>query len=338
MATPLVSVITPAYQSEKTIAALVAALDRQNYPKDKFEFILVDDGSSDSTYETARAALARTRIDAHLLHHVRARRYGPAPARNAALAVARGRLIAFTDADCIPDRDWLEQIERSLVVDGHAVIGGDIRCEDALIFPWRVSPAGHDAANANMAIDLAKTGPFRYSEDFWGAGCEDLDLIFRLQHQGHAMHSDRMVRIEHPPNVLGIKRVCQRAYNRTNEIIFFKKHGRAALSAMGNFFRPRFFGRISIAAVVAAVEIGALAILIFGSQAARRNILIIAGVAMAAFISGGYRATVTYNPAGRPVHMNLGARLWTMVTVAVYLPVFLVGRLVGSWRYRIFVL
>ena len=48
---PAVSVIVPAYNEEKTLAKTVSSLLRMDYPKDKIEVIVVDDGSKDRTYE-----------------------------------------------------------------------------------------------------------------------------------------------------------------------------------------------------------------------------------------------------------------------------------------------
>jgi glycosyltransferase involved in cell wall biosynthesis len=97
-ARPLVSVIVPAYQAEAYLdAALISARD-QNY--DQLEVIVIDDGSTDRTAEIAAA---------HGVRVLSQPNGGPAAARNAGVAVARGEFVTILDADDIWPRDRLSQ-------------------------------------------------------------------------------------------------------------------------------------------------------------------------------------------------------------------------------------
>ncbi|MDX1413614.1 MAG: sugar transferase [Candidatus Promineifilaceae bacterium] len=100
-----VSVIVPAYQAAKTIAACLYALNNQNTSL-PYEVIVVDDGSTDPT-----ADLAKPLCD-HLILHPNKR--GPAAARNSGVNQAQGEYICFTDSDCAPEKDWIEQIISAL--------------------------------------------------------------------------------------------------------------------------------------------------------------------------------------------------------------------------------
>ena len=95
----LLSVIVPARNAAGTLPALLAALETQ-VDAGPFEVIVADDGSRDATPDLARAAGAR-------VAHTTRPGSGPGAARNAGLALARGAILAFTDADCIPAPDWL---------------------------------------------------------------------------------------------------------------------------------------------------------------------------------------------------------------------------------------
>jgi glycosyltransferase involved in cell wall biosynthesis len=100
---PLVSVIVPAYNAERYLPECLASIDAQNVPF-SVETIIVDDGSLDST-----AALATRHPRSTLLSQANR---GPAAARNAGVAAARGKFIAFLDADDIWPKGKLEpQIE-----------------------------------------------------------------------------------------------------------------------------------------------------------------------------------------------------------------------------------
>jgi glycosyltransferase involved in cell wall biosynthesis len=93
-----VSVVIPARDAEAMIGRTVAAVVAQELDGE-FEVVVVDDGSTDATAETARAAGAR------VVSNATSR--GPADARNAGVAATRAPLLAFTDADCVPAPGWL---------------------------------------------------------------------------------------------------------------------------------------------------------------------------------------------------------------------------------------
>lgn len=92
-----VSVVVPAFNAASSIGACVRSL--KDLEPAAEEIIVVDDASTDATAEVAEAAGARV---------VRLKRNGgPGVARNEGAAVARGEYLAFIDADCIAQRDWL---------------------------------------------------------------------------------------------------------------------------------------------------------------------------------------------------------------------------------------
>jgi glycosyltransferase involved in cell wall biosynthesis len=96
-----VSVIIPAYNAEATITQALDALTGQDFDDD-YEVIVVDDDSTDRTLEAAE----RAGSGATILHQAQ---LGPAAARNLGVEHAAGRLLAFTDADCVPSPSWLRE-------------------------------------------------------------------------------------------------------------------------------------------------------------------------------------------------------------------------------------
>lgn len=97
---PRVSVIVPVWNDADRLRRCVEALNAQTLPADDFEIIVVDNGSTDNSYEVA-SSFARTIALKEELP-------GSYNARNRGLSVARGRYIAFTDSDCVPTPNWLE--------------------------------------------------------------------------------------------------------------------------------------------------------------------------------------------------------------------------------------
>lgn len=96
-----VSVVVPAYNASQTLGSCLDALTRQTYPRDSYEIIVVDDGSTDSTAEVAG------RYPVSYLHQ---ENRGPATARNVGAATGSGEILLFTDSDCIPTVDWIEEM------------------------------------------------------------------------------------------------------------------------------------------------------------------------------------------------------------------------------------
>src|SRR5947209_17929515 len=96
---PSISVIIPARDARATLGDTLRGLAEQACAE-RFEVIVVDDGSRDGTAELARSC---TRVD----HVVRLAGEGPARARNAGAARAASPELAFLDADCLPAPGWL---------------------------------------------------------------------------------------------------------------------------------------------------------------------------------------------------------------------------------------
>lgn len=121
-ALPLVSVVVPTYNRREMLAGCVESLLEMDYPQEKMEIIIVDDASP-VPVETgiSKPFLRVVRLDAN---------GGPAAARNQALKMAKGEIIAFLDDDCLADRGWLKALAPCFQYPDVAAAGG------------RVEPAG----------------------------------------------------------------------------------------------------------------------------------------------------------------------------------------------------
>lgn len=110
---PKISVIIPIYNGEKDLPNLINCLLEQTYPKEKIEFLLVDNNSSDRTAKILEQATKTASDRAIVLHHLSEKFIQSAyAARNQGIRKASGEIIVFTDADCRPQTDWLEKLVR----------------------------------------------------------------------------------------------------------------------------------------------------------------------------------------------------------------------------------
>jgi glycosyltransferase involved in cell wall biosynthesis len=119
-AAPEVSVVVPTRDRAERVRVVLEALGQQTLPRDRFEVIVVDDGSA--------ASLSSAGAD-RLLRHDSPR--GPAAARNTGWRAARGPLVAFTDDDCRPEPGWLEAGLRAHRLSPGAIVQGRTRPEPA---------------------------------------------------------------------------------------------------------------------------------------------------------------------------------------------------------------
>lgn len=115
---PLISVVVPSYNSEKSIAACLAALARQNVEA-AYEIILVD-SSNDRTPEIVRQQFPAVRLLSL------PEKTFPGAARNRGIHSARGRIVALTDSDCLVEPDWLQEILQAQET-GYQVVGGGVQ-------------------------------------------------------------------------------------------------------------------------------------------------------------------------------------------------------------------
>ncbi|MEZ4590865.1 MAG: glycosyltransferase [Chloroflexota bacterium] len=116
---PTFSIIVPTYNRPRQLRRCLRALAALEYPADRFEVIVVDDGG-DSPLEELMAEY-ETRLD---LRYVVQENQGPAVARNEGARLANGRFLAFTDDDCAPAPSWLRQLATRLQAEPHKMVGG----------------------------------------------------------------------------------------------------------------------------------------------------------------------------------------------------------------------
>jgi glycosyltransferase involved in cell wall biosynthesis len=113
------SVVIPAHNRPRQLIECLAAISVLAYPVSRYEVIVVDDGSDESMEPAVAPFLGRMNIAL-----LRQSNSGPAKARNAGAAAARGKYVAFTDDDCRPDPCWLAALAKSVAANPGCAVGG----------------------------------------------------------------------------------------------------------------------------------------------------------------------------------------------------------------------
>jgi GT2 family glycosyltransferase len=119
---PSVSVVIPHLNQHEAALRCLASVKAQDYPAERVEIILADNGSKGGLERIAQA-----HPDVRI---VREMEPGPGMARNAGVAVAGGEILAFVDADCRAHPGWLSAAVDALESPGATgVVGGDVRID-----------------------------------------------------------------------------------------------------------------------------------------------------------------------------------------------------------------
>lgn len=200
-----ISVAIPTYNRADFLRQTLAGLTAQQFPRDHFEVLVIDNNSRDHTREVVAEFASAQPAPRHLIET----KQGLDHARNRAIAEARGEIIVFGDDDILVQPDWLAQMVVPLLADAGARRIGAVGGEVIPVFPdglpdwvreWHAplafrSDAGpllpqHSPMGANLAFPtwvFAQLGPFhtaldRAAGNYFSGG--DSEMIRRVRSAG----------------------------------------------------------------------------------------------------------------------------------------------------------
>ena len=208
---PNVSIIIPVYNGASSLPLLLNALKKQTYHQQALQIIISDNNSNDGSDKIAMQYPGVQVVYERNIQNAGA-------ARNRAISVATGDIFAFTDADCIPQADWIEQGVKALQEKNVDRIAGAIQfapispqssiCAllDALynLNQSFVVNAFQAAVTANLFVKssiFSEVGLFP-SSDFIDADCEDIQWNRRASNAGFSLAYAENAIIQHPPRKL----------------------------------------------------------------------------------------------------------------------------------------
>lgn len=208
-----ISVIIPTFNSSKELTKCLESFKTQTLSNENFEVIVVDDGSNDGTKDA---------VTKYPVRYIYQQNRGPAAARNNGANQAQGEIILFTDADCEPQPNWIEEMIKPL--DDPQVVGVKGAYKTRQREPVaRLVQIEYEHKYERMKkfqyIDFIDTYSAGYRKDIFlkyngfderypKASVEDQEFSFRLSHDGHKMvfNPDAVVFHKHSASLMGYLR------------------------------------------------------------------------------------------------------------------------------------
>lgn len=232
---PPVTVIVPTRDRAADLADCLEALSRLDYPRDRLEVTVVDDGSLDPR----GVAEVVTGYGARLL--VNEQNRGPAYSRNRAAREARGDLLAFIDSDCVAGDSWLRELVGYFAWPQVGAAGGrtvgyysessldryeEVASSLDMGVHLRLEAGGSDTfyvPTCNLLVRRAVFAELGGLREGQRVG-EDVDFCWRLRGAGHYLvYTPRgIVRHKHRASLAATMR--QRASYGTSEARLYDEH------------------------------------------------------------------------------------------------------------------
>jgi len=230
-----VSVIIPCFNSEKTILKTLEALEKQNFDK-PFEILICDDGSKDNTVKIAKQFAKKSKIPVRVFANPH---QGPAWQRNFGAKKAKGKIIVFTDSDCIPGKNWLKEMVKPIEKGIAHGVQGTYKTlnKESLIarFEGYEIEKRHERMKKQKYIDFIGTFSAAYLKEvflkfggfdtrFKTASGEDPELSYRISKAGYKLVFNPRAYVYHPHPSSLKKYLKQKFYRGFWRVLMYEKH------------------------------------------------------------------------------------------------------------------
>lgn len=320
----LASVIIPAYNSSGTISACISSLKAQKgVAKKSYEIIVVDDGSSDDTATRAK------KLGSRVVHQENS---GPAKARNFGARFANGKILVFTDADCIPEKEWLAEMLKPFADKRVAGVQGTYRTMQTSLtarFVQAEIEERYERMKANSerldwigsysaayrARDFFEAGGF--DESFPKASGEDPELSYKLAKSGKKLvfNPKAVVYHSHPDTIA--KYFWVKFYRAFYRVTLYSKHSDKIVH---DSYTPNSIKAQIIAGYFGTAMVGLVPVLYFLDQPELAAILLVANVVI------GIVATLTILRSFHFVlQKNLTVAVFALFMIQVRTAAFMLG-------------
>ncbi|HZY09539.1 MAG TPA: glycosyltransferase family 2 protein [Bacteroidota bacterium] len=225
---PFVSIVLPTYHRKGQLLRCFQTLEHQTYPRDKFEVIVVDDGSTDGTGEAIKEYQKNSKLKLSYYYQESA---GPGVARNLGVENAAGGIIGFIEDDVLAEKTWIECAVKYFLSSDIAAVEGRTMFED--------SGKSIRRFESEQRVGFLPCNMFIRREVFTSLGKfdaaffdsrrnlyfrEDADFGFRLIQQGYTFKVAEDVIVTHPDPYPSIASYFRHVRRYFFDPLLYKKH------------------------------------------------------------------------------------------------------------------
>jgi glycosyltransferase involved in cell wall biosynthesis len=233
-----ISIIIPALNEERMIGRCLESLAKLAFSRDRFEVLVVDNGSRDRTLEIAESFQDRLNLRVLQKSNVRI-----SALRNLGARAATGAILAFLDADCLAPEDWLDRILDLAHADGAGVLGAYYLLPDDSTWVARTWHHYQEAPKSGEVSHVPAGDLIMRREDFLRLGGfdesiqtnEDYELCERARKSGMRVRAFPAIGVVHLGTAQSLRVFFRKqAWHGTHVIkVFlrdvFKSHNRKAV-------------------------------------------------------------------------------------------------------------
>jgi cellulose synthase/poly-beta-1,6-N-acetylglucosamine synthase-like glycosyltransferase len=269
---PFITIINPIRNVERTIETNLKHLLDIDYPKDRYEIVFGDGGSTDRTVDMIREHQKKYAL---IKLVIVPNSKSPGEARNAALKMAKGDYMLFTDGDCAPRKDWAHRILEPFSKDpAIGMVGGEIHtlrtdpenlteayCEQTRFLtvsgrclmteegyyptiekdlPHEVNGNIHSPFFATANAAVSKTAADAVGREFWHEiTSEDVDFSLRILKAGFKLYYKPSAIVDHMHRVT-LQAYCKQLYGYGfGHPLAVKKHAKKVIEIQFQY-TPRY--------------------------------------------------------------------------------------------------
>jgi glycosyltransferase involved in cell wall biosynthesis len=233
-----ISIIIPALNEERMIGRCLESIAAMAFAHDRFEVLVVDNGSRDRTLDIAETFRGRLNLKVLQKTNVRI-----SALRNLGARAAAGDILAFLDADCVAPEDWLDRILELAPADGAGVLGANYLLPDESTWVGRMWHRYQEAPKSGEVSHVPAGDLIMRREDFLRLGGfdetiqtnEDYELCERARKSGMQVRSFPAIGVFHLGTAQSLKTFFRKqAWHGTHVIKVFlrdvmKSHNRKAV-------------------------------------------------------------------------------------------------------------
>jgi glycosyltransferase involved in cell wall biosynthesis len=224
-----ISIVIPTFNRSSSLKETLESLFAQTYPANKFEILVCDDNSSDNTEEVVKELMQNTQHNLKYIK-VKSKIKGPGKVRNAGINQSSGKIIGFTDDDCIVSKKWIETAVECFInnneicgVCGTVTTIGDCKNKRFTI-PRRVDILSDSGSYVTSTVFykkdvLLEVGSFDTDMRYW----EDIELGWRVKKKGPILFEPSL-HVNHKVHCASISSYFRRFKHIEYWVLMYSKH------------------------------------------------------------------------------------------------------------------